>query len=454
MAILYIATFIIFAYVNVKSILKDGYLSLFSVFYLTIAFLYLLAPALMFINKPNYTVWSIHTINQSSDSDRMYAWVVVVITLIVLNLARRAKIKQFTIKAYDDNPIPSETTVAAIRSVCKPWFFVLLVLGSIGFILMASQIGISGFIRFSGHSRGVTGTIGGSGSVLGYAQFLSKFLIASLAPGILLYQSNKNGLLKIGLIILFIASLLIEVFIAGKSNFIIFIVPFAMLLLSDRRGKMKRSRLVLLAVLALAAVFVLDNLFYYLQYGISVSTYRTAWNTHDYISRYLREFAYAYANLLNSRSIISKMGYRFFIDYPAVIINLLPAVLLGGLQIKPAYTVVDSYYGLVGMDSLSPADYMIFGMLQLDVLALWLITFFRGNLFKEIDYRIKKLRIAFTDAGINGSHILTCCACFGVVSVLIEPFNAIRTQPILICSIFICLSIYRKLKNVERARKD
>ncbi|MBO5632725.1 MAG: hypothetical protein J5965_27035, partial [Aeriscardovia sp.] len=104
--------------------------------------------------------------------------------------------------------------------------------------------------------------------------------------------------------------------------------------------------------------------------------------------------------------------------------------------------------------SLSPADYMIFGMLQLDILGLILISFFRGNIFKEIDDRLKEVRKAFGDCGINGAHILTCCSCFGIVSVLIEPFNAIRTQPILICSIIICLSIYRKMKRTALAKGD
>ena len=135
----------------------------------------------------------------------------------------------------------------------------------------------------------------------------------------------------------------------------------------------------MLVIAILVAIYVLDNLFYYLQYGVSVSIYRTSWIASDYIGRYLKEFAYAYANLLNSRAIVSEMGYRYFIDYPAIIINLLPAVLLGGLQITPAYTIVDSYYARVGMSSLSPADYMVFGMLQLDILGLLLISFFRGN---------------------------------------------------------------------------
>lgn len=445
MAFLYIVTFVVFTYINIKNILKDGYLSLFGLFYFTIAILYLLAPAIMFINAPNYQVWSIKTINESSTTDRLIAWFVIVVTLIVLNIAKRARIKQFSVKTVIGQCRDERIINTVIRSVCKPWFIILFGIGGLGFLLLISQIGISGLVRLSGQSRGVTASIGGSGSVLGYGQFLSKFLIAAMVPGILLYQTRKNGLLKILLLLLFAASLLIEIFVAGKSNFIIFAVPYLIYFFSDQHGKMRKSRLILLATLALIAVFFLENLFYYLQYGVSVSIYRTSWESSDYISRYLREFAFAYANLLNSRAIVAKMGYRYFIDYPSVIVNLLPAVLLGGLQIKPAYTVVDSYYGIVGMQSLSPADYMIFGILQLDYLGLLLITFFRGNIFKEIDNRFVTLRNAFNVAKINGTHLLTCCACFGVVCVLSEPFTAIRSQPILICSILIGLSIYRKL---------
>ncbi len=454
MAILYILVLVVFTYKEVKNILKDGYISLFSMFYFTIAFLYLLSPAIMFITVPNYEVWSIKTINQSTNRDRVVALLIVIMVLVILRLAKKTRIKRIPVRNYEDGTnFCMEEVRTAIRNVCMPWFVILLGLGGLGFALMVSQIGISGFITFSGHSRGVTATIGTSGSILGYAQFLSKFLIASLTPGILLYQTKKNRLFSFFLFVLVICSLLIEIFIAGKSNFIIFVIPFVMLLLSDRRGRMKKSALILVTIAVLVAVFLLDNLFYYLQYGVSVSVYRTAWETHDYINRYLREFAYAYANLLNSRSIISQMGYRFFIDYPGIIVNLLPAFLLGGLQIKPAYTLVDSYYGLVGMDSLSPADYMIFGMLQLDIWGLAIISFIRGSLFKGIDNMITRLRRIFNNNNINGTHIFTCCSCFAIVSVLSEPFTAIRSQPILLCSIVICISIYKKLmhyKNGER----
>ena len=101
------------------------------------------------------------------------------------------------------------------------FYAVLLVLGFFGFIVIVSQIGFVNLVFMSGASRGASASVGGSGTILAYAKILAKLLIASLAPGIILVETRKSWGMKVLLVIIFMLSLMLEIFMAGKSNFII-----------------------------------------------------------------------------------------------------------------------------------------------------------------------------------------------------------------------------------------
>ena len=455
--VLYLATFFAVMLFVILKIKKDGFLSLFSVVIITISILYLLAPALTFIfgNYSENHRYFVSFIYRSTESDRFKAYLIIALTLALFLFSDRFRLvfgkrnHSLNISASEKR-LPyrySEEDKNSLDKLCFNWFIVLFVLGIIGYVLVISQVGFLNLILKAGAARGVSGSIGGAGSLLAYAKILAKLLIASLAPGIMLLEIRKSKMMYIIIFIVFGLSLMLEIFMAGKSNTIIFILPFFIYFL-NKRGSIKTSTIVLIGIVAIALVIGLENLFYYLQNGVSVSKYRTSWVFGNYVMRYVYEFTYPYCNLLFSSDMISQNGYRFFVDYLAAIVNLIPAILLGGFQIKPFYQLTTKFYQTYYpyMVDGVPNDYIYCCLGQLGIPGLVLITVVWSQIIIRIDEHISNLRYKCSVLNINPYHLLSCCCFFGIVTTLIEPYSAISTQPILTCSVIMCIQFDRKLK--------
>ena len=441
-----------------KRIKKDGFISLYVVFVFSVSFFFLFIPPIVFSNNIDSILMGV-IISNSTEADRWKAYFYILIMLGTIVLSNRVSI--VIKKNYTSIP-PSYTSLTdsndvkqIIHDVSKPWFIILLIIGLVGFMMLVSQLGLRGMVEMSGSARGASGVLTDSNAVVGYGKIFAKCIIASLSPGLLLYQLNKKGIFRIVLIIIFLMSFLLEIFIAGKTNFILFLAPFAIYFFTGNAGKVKTKYLVILSILVLVFVFLLDDWFYYLSNGVAVSTYRTSWTANDYFLRYIREFIYPYANLLNVDKMNQEFGYRFFIDIPATVINFIPAALLGGFKMTMLYKEVSQYYQSLGSRSVDgvPSDYLNYAFRQAGLFSVFIITFIRIQLFKVIDNEVKNVKHNCDIIGINGNHFITCCYSFGFISVLMEPHLAFKSQPILICSVIIAMQISNRLKRLSNMKK-
>lgn len=450
LSILYILTFVCFSFFIFKQIIKDGFITIFTIFLFSIILFYYFAPALIFIFGMNAksNQYFLSFIYESNSYIRIKIYFIVLLslsTIIVSYYSCSFYIKRKTPIPQEKNDYflsNSKNILRIVDSTCFYWFIVLFVFGLTGILLMIREIGLYGFIFSSGAARGESGDIGRAGSLLSYAKVLSKFIIASMSPGILLVQTRKSVSIFILLSVALTLSFLLEVFIAGKSSFIIFILPYCFLFFF-KKGKMNYKAFILFFLLSILLVVVLEDFFYYLQNNVSLSEYRSSWTIEDYIVRYLFEFSYPYCNLLFSDEMIRINGYRYFLDYLAAVVNIIPAFLLGGFQITPFYTYTTSFYQSFYTQMIDgvPNDYIYLCLSQMGLFALFIISFILGKIFCFIDYYVLKFKHIASFLSINPAHFLTSCCFLGIVITLIEPYSAISSQPILPLSIVLCLHL-------------
>ena len=452
---IYLLSFAILVTNIVKSIKKDKYLSISNVFLFTLSFLYLLVPGLMFLTgTANSTISNV--IVSSTIDDRVTAYLYIMTMVICVIVAKNSLFEkkqqnyQLDNLYLDINQAACEKSI--IYSVCIKWFCALFVIGILGFLMMVSQIGFWGFITYSGASRGEGAEL--SGSMIGYGKFLAKFMIASLSPGMMVYETTKRRFFKYILIGIFVLSFMLEIFIAGKSNFILFLLPFFMRFMGRKNKGIDINKIVVLGVVMLSLVFLLDNWFYSLEMGESVSQYRKDWTFDRYFMRYLHEYLYPYSNVLLSKKMNIEFGYRLFIDYLAVFINFIPATFLNGFQIKLLYPEVTKTYEMIsGSKSAGvPADYLTFCIRQLGIIGVISISIICSKLLQFVDAHLARVKKHCELLHINAYHMLTCCSAFGFIIVLIEPYSAISTQPILFTSVLIIIQLSNKFRIEEKGK--
>ncbi len=408
--------------------------------------MYFLVPAIIFIygdsyNKRNDLLGNLAY--NSTTETRVRIYFIVLISYILLLFPAFFNKKRLFVERYDYS-----LDTDAVKKYAKKFYAFTLILGSIGFLGMMAKIGLSGFINYSGSSRDTNVDSLELGGLFSYFNILSKYMIAALAPGIILYELYKTNQIKIQLIVILVCSILIELYNAGKSNFIMFLIPL-LIYYSYRKGNLNTSKILIFGVVIVLLVPLLDNLFYYISRGESIEKYRTNWGITEYINSVSRQFVYPYANLVSSQAMNEYYGYRWFADY-AAFINLIPAKLLGGFQVQTLYHLTTDYYGeQFGFTAGVPNDFVFLAYRQLDIIGVIILSIIRGLIIHYIDSKIKIVKSAFSKNSINSTHLITCCCLISVLITLIEPLSAFYSQPIIFLSVIFGLTIKNKCITVS-----
>lgn len=452
-SILYLTTFVVIALLCIRRIMKNKGISLFPICLMAIAVLYLLVPTMIFLlgsyEKMNYDL--VRIISDSTDTERLEIYFLVLLCIAVISIPQKVRISSTPVR----NKIYSTDTYDAVRvrnisySVCRVWFWILLSIGLGCTLIMIADIGLSGFIVYSGSSRGEGAMELQSGSLFAYASNFSRWLIASLVPGILMYEIKKRPGMKALLLFVFALSVLLQIFNAGKTNFIIFLIPVFMYLMS-RKGSFKMKYLVLAGMAMIFLVPVLDNVFYYISSGENIGNYRTTWNLLDYSMSVVRQFAYPYANMVMREPITEIYGYRWFLDYLAIPVNLLPSFLFGGFQLDTLYHLTTEYYtSILSSKGGMPNDFLFFAYRQLGVVGIATIGTITGAIIKKLDKILFEVKDLLSILGINTSHLFTTYWLTSIVFILIEPLSVFTSFPIVIFAVIIVIHLKCRLKGAR-----
>lgn len=452
-SVLYLTTFVVIALLCVRRIKKNKGISLFPIFLMTIAVLYLLVPAMIFLfgsyEKTNYDL--VRIISDSTDSERVAIYFLVLLCVAAISIPQKVRIsstpyrnKLYSTDAYD---------VVRVRNIsydiCRIWFWVLFLVGLGCTFIMIADIGLSGFIVYSGSSRGEGAMELQSGSLFAYASNFSRWLIASLAPGILMYEIKKHPGMKVLLLFVFALSVLLQIFNAGKTNFILFLIPVFIYIMT-RKGSFKMTHLVLAGTAIILLVPFLDNAFYYISNGEKIGNYRTSWNFLNYLMSVVRQFAYPYANMVMRESITEIYGYRWFLDYLAVPVNLLPSFLFGGFELDTLYHLTTEYYtSILSHKGGMPNDFLFFSYRQLGVVGVAIIGIITGAIIKKLDKILFEVKDLLAILGINTSHFFTTYWLTGVVFILIEPLSVFTSLPTVVFSVIIAIHLNHRLRGAK-----
>lgn len=455
--VLYLLTFVIIALWAVQKIIENKSISLYPMFLLAIDVLYLLIPAILFMfgaydRQASDLVAVIYT---SSNRRRISTYFIVLLCVVIVSLLQELRIKKWSRKtpllcAPQD---PSQVRDITYR-VCQKWFWVMWGVGMLFTLVMMLKIGPHGFILYSGSARGEGSLPIESGSLFAYAVNFSRVLIASLVPGILMHEIKPSVKMKCILGVTLVFSLLLLIFNAGKTNFIIFLVPIAVYCIS-KWCKFKVRYLVLAGVFAgILAIFLvplLDNLFYLISTGESVGKYRDSWNVINYLVSIARQFAYPYSNMILREQMTALYGYRFFVDYAAVIINLFPAALFGGFEIKTLYHVTTEYYQtMLSHRGGMPNDYLFFSYRQLGVAGVAIIGALTGAAIRALDRLLFLVKDAFSLIRINGAHFFVSFSLASVVFILIEPLSVLTSFPMVVAAVLMMIHLSLRLGRASR----
>ena len=448
---LYLITFAAVLLLSIKRIKERESISLYPIFMLGIAGLYLFIPAMVFMfgayDIVNYDL--IQIIKGSTNVERIVIYFYVVLCFAVVSIPQKMKCFNKLFQGQQRSRDKDEAEFVKVNSynVCKIWFLVLAAIGLLCVLVMMIKIGPLGFIKYSGSARGEGNIQLQSGSLFAYATQYSRFLLAALVPGILMYEIKKQNKMRNILIVIFAFSLLLQIFNAGKTSFIIFLVPFFVYAIS-RSGVLKMKYLMFVAVGIVILIPLLDNVFFFIWSGENIENYRTSWNVMNYMMNLVRLFTYPYANMVMSGTITEIYGYRFFIDYLAIPVNLLPAALFGGFEVNTLYHLTTEYYTTVlshqgGM----PNDFLFFAYRQLGVVGIAVIGSVTGIIIKILDNILFEVKDSLDLLRINLSHYITTFSFASVVFILIEPLSALSSFPNVIFAVMITVHLWCQLNG-------
>lgn len=451
--VLYLATFILIALLCMNRIRKNEGISLYPIFLLVIGVLYLFVPAMifMFASYDNQNSDLVRIISDSTTYERIDIYLLVLLCVAVVSIPQKVRIGGVSSHALNNSAeIYDVVRVKNISyGVCRVWFLILLSIGLGCTLIMIAEIGVSGFILYSGSSRGEGSMELQSGSLFAYASNFSRWLIASLAPGLLMYEIKKRRSMKILLYFVFVLSMLLQIFNAGKTNFILFLVPFFIYLMS-KRGSFKMKHLIIAAVVIILLVPFLDNAFYYISTGEAIGKYRESWSFLNYMMSVVRQFTYPYANMVMRVPITEIYGYRWLLDYLAIPVNLIPASLLGGFQLDTLYHITTEYYAsILSSKGGMPNDFLFFAYRQFGVFGIAIIGTITGAIIKKLDKILFEVKDLLAILKINTSHFFTTYWLTGVVFILIEPLSVFTSFPMVIFTVMIGIHLKRRSRGAR-----
>ncbi len=202
-------------------------------------------------------------------------------------------------------------------------------------------------------------------------------------------------------------------------------------------------------VLIIVAVPLLDNLFYIVSTGTSVQQYRKDWKVVDYVLSVAKQFSYPYANLLHIKEFFFHNDFRWGLDFLVIIVNSIPAFLLGGFQLDTQYEITTAFYrdALKYGSGGQPNDLIFFCYTQFGVVGIILICVFYGAIIKGIDKRIQRITYCSFENHIDLSFLILTTGVSGIVLTMIEPYSLLYSFPMSVFSIAMVYHLDYKLRR-------
>lgn len=177
------------------------------------------------------------------------------------------------------------------------------------------------------------------------------------------------------------------IFNAGRGPILMLLIPFCFIYI---QRKFRRPLILtgISGVIVLLLLFYMDNLFFYITYGI--------WKENTLsIHRLVAEFSFPYINLLNVQRMVDLFGYRYGADYLTWMVNIIPVYFLykiGMDKLPASFEYTSDFYDpshitLGGV----PTDVVTLGFRQFGVTGVVMQFILIAVLCALLDQQIGKL---------------------------------------------------------------
>lgn len=268
--------------------------------------------------------------------------------------------------------------------------------------------------------------------------------ISLASPYFLFYALRMKNKLstKVLLIVSMISCVIYFAVNAGRIAVLVFGLTFFIGFVF-RKTKHPILYICIVSILSLSLLGTLDDLFYYLSYGIVRESSRGG------LQFIVNEFAFPYLNLLNIMEINAIYGLRWGADFVSWIINIVPSSILsifGLSKVASSYHTVTEYYRLtVGTSGGIPTDILSLGIRQFGLMGLLLISLLLSKICRFLDGIIAKVHS-------NNYYFITLR--ISSIMFLIIPYGDIdsfvRNRFDMILVFLFALVVSRKTQKVER----
>ena len=402
----------IIAIFSIKKCLKSGNNILYIVFLSTFTLYYIVVPMLLSLYAQNEQILSnsstfIKIIRNSPSADRIRALFIIAFTLFLIILLRNVV---FRFKGVGNLVARTDTKVGdtcGLYSALHITGLVFLLIGGISLLILSFELGsLSKMLSLGATIRGYQTSNDQYLSPFGaIAKTLSMFCTGSFFCFFSVRKRYNNKLL---LVISFIFSIIVLLFNAGRGTLIVFGGSIILSYLAERRKRI--TWLVIISFIGIAAFsssleIVMNNL----ANGLGPFS-NLNYNFTENIISTIGDLSFPYANVIEFPNIIKTSGYNYFTDYLTWIFQIIPKRVFSLIgiplpDIKLVTLNVSNYYIHCGMSiGGTPADFITFGLFQLNILGLCINAIVYTSLIKimnkivvnaPIDCAIIKYRTCF-----------------------------------------------------------
>lgn len=359
---------------------KIDFLTIFNIYFL----LYYLLPPLVFILYPHDSWKYLYKYPQSVDS--LLLFIVVFLSFIIVN----------TVYIYF-NRGNSIYRIVEKPNLKKLLIYVFVISILIVYIRAMSYGGIVNFMTLGHLIR--MGEI--SGGIINYLILIQNLIAPVTIIYLSLYLLNRKVKYLTIFIISFIFFLILSLSTGGRSSLILSILPLLFVYLNSRKINLSFILIALSTIIIVFSIVIYGRSF---MFALSMSNL----NIDNFIETYLenqikyesgvenifinilRQFDFVYVSTYYILENFDKYGgYRFFLDYPRIIIDILPGVSLsnGDLDIFNIKTSPASINrDLIGFhEGYVPVGWIGLSLLNGGVFWLIIISFFGGYIGAKIN---------------------------------------------------------------------
>lgn len=450
---IYIAVFLLI-YIYVKRIISNNGFNGLSMFILTFSLFYFLVPFVQTYFKPYRDDTSLFTrlLNQMSDEEIFLNLLISILCLLIIILGYNLRFKTKSNKEHVNinnkrKVLEKDVLYKKVTRITDVIFLVSVT----SIVLLIIEVGsLKTYLSLGALTRGLdkdpTDYIRPS-----YLQLVTFSTIVLVTPYlyVYLYRVKKSKVMVLKVIVSLFFSILFLLYNQGRAPLIIFFLPF--LFTARKRSKKGFLGLGVLFGIGLFLLNYLDRIFQYLAYG-----YYTVGTKVNFITEFLSEFSYSFANFSLRNELVDYAGYRYMYDYFIWPFTMIPSSLLKLIGINKesivgVSTINTEAYGVFSGVQASggiPVDLLTFNYYQLGYLTLIPMCFFIGRILKKLD------RIFYFFKDDFAIKVVLYRISFSMINILNNAdFSAIvRNRLDVVVLIIILIYIYIKKRNISTSQ--